>query len=361
MECKPDWEACKQRYRAWWANEDFGRAGIFITAPKQRSSGLACPPYPEKIEDRWIDRDFICKRMDYELNQTYYGGEAFPIWHAGYPGWDALPTFLGCDVKLDEITGWWMPIIEENKLSSYNPAHISINRENKWYKMSEEFRQMAIRESKGRAIPATGAFGGCGDTLAALRSTEQLLFDLKEEPETVLAFELRMMEIWCGHYDERYADLKTANVGTSGWFPLWSPGKFYAGQCDFSYMISPKDFERCFLPVLDKQTRFLDYTIYHVDGIESFRHVGSLCSLPKLQALQILPGEGKPGPLHYLNVLRKVQKAGKNLHITIAPAQVKDALELLSSRGLMIETWANSEDEANDIIRYVEKNSAVRV
>jgi len=216
---------------------------------------------------------------------------------------------------------------------------------------------MAISESKGRAVPTTGAFGGSGDTLAALRSTERLLTDIKDDPEAVLAFETRMMELWCENYEERYADLRVTNSGTAGWYPLWSPGKFYAAQCDFAYMISTADFERCFLPAIDTQTRFLDHTVFHVDGVGNFKHVGALCDLPRLQALQILPGDGKPSALHYIDTLKAVQQAGKNLCICLAASEVKDALSLLSSRGLMIDTYANSEEEAEELIRYVEKNS----
>jgi len=125
-------------------------------------------------------------------------------------------------------------------------------------------------------------------------------------------------------------------------------------------MISSKDFERCFLPAIDMQTRFLDHTVHHVDGVGNFNHVDALCSLPRLQALQILTGAGKPSPLAFPEVLKKVQRAGKNLHISLPPEEIKTALAMLSSRGLMIETWVTSEEEAEDILRYVEKNSVVR-
>jgi 5-methyltetrahydrofolate--homocysteine methyltransferase len=190
-----------------------------------------------------------------------------------------------------------------------------------------------------------------------MRSTEQLLCDLVSEPDAVAKFETRLMEIWIEHYEHVYAALKDAAQGSAGWFELWSPGKFYAAQNDFAYMISPADFERCFLPSIKAQTEYLDHTIYHVDGVGNFRHVDLLCALPRLQALQILPGDGKPSPLYYRDVLLKTQKAGKNLHITLPPQEVPLALDMLSRRGLMISTRTNSVEEAQALIRYVEKNS----
>ena len=105
---------------------------------------------------------------------------------------------------------------------------------------------------------------------------------------------------------------------------------------------------------------YLDNTVYHVDGVCAFAHVPALLELPRLQALQILPGAGKPSPLHYLDTLRLVQSKGRNLHITIPPEEVEEALGLLSARGLFIETWCASEAQARDLLRNAEKWSKDR-
>jgi hypothetical protein len=162
-------------------------------------------------------------------------------------------------------------------------------------------------------------------------------------------------------YERNYAITREGAFGGSTcWFELWAPGKFYAAHCDFAYMISPKSFADIFLPVIEKQTQYLDYCVFHVDGIGSFAHVDALVELPHLQAIQILPGAGKPSPLHYLDVLRKVQNAGKNLHISIPAEEVKDAIELLSARGLFIDTSCKSEEEAKNLLHKVEQWSVDR-
>ena len=358
---KPDWESCKKRYEAWWAHEDFGRAGIWVTSPV---SGVERAPYHvvTRVDsiDQWLDKDFLRRAMNAYLENTFFGGEAVPIWNAGQTGWDALPAIVGCAVSFSQDAAWWHPIMEHGCLSSYTPRDIAIDTNNRWFKLADEFRAFTLAESKGRAIPSTSVLTGAGDALASLRTTEQLIYDLIDEPDTVAKFEIRMMELWIEYYEKIYEELKDAAEGSAGWFQLWAPGKFYASQCDFAYMISPEDFERCFLPAIEMQTNYLDYTIHHVDGEGNFRHVDLLCQLLRLQALQILPGPGKPSPLAYPDVLQKVQRANKNLHITIPPEEIKTALDMLSSRGLMIDTWANSQEDAEDIIRLVEKNSVVR-
>jgi hypothetical protein len=118
-------------------------------------------------------------------------------------------------------------------------------------------------------------------------------------------------------------------------------------------------FSSIFLPAIERQTRFLDNCVYHVDGIGNFLHVPALCELPSLQALQILPGAGKPSPLHYMDTLKYVQNAGKNLHISIPPAEVETALRELSSKGLFIQTWCSSETEARELLKNAYKWSRV--
>ena len=210
------------------------------------------------------------------------------------------------------------------------------------------------------ASAGPGAFGGSGDTLAALRGSDRLLFDVVDRPEQVRAAEGRLMDLWCEVYDAFHGIVHDAAGGSTCWFGLWSPGKFYAVQNDFSYMISPEMFSEIFLPVIERQTEFLDHSVYHVDGVGSFGHVDAICELPGLQAVQILPGAGKPSPLHYMDVLKKVQAAGKNLHISIPAGEVETALGELSARGLFIRTSCAAEDEARQLLRDAERWSTDR-
>jgi hypothetical protein len=209
-------------------------------------------------------------------------------------------------------------------------------------------------------MPSLPAFGGCGDSIAGLRSTERLLYDVVERPEQVRAADQWHMDLWIHLYQGFYDLVDGAAQGTTCWFDLWAPGKFYSTHCDFAYMISPKMFREIFLPTIVKQMEFLDYAVHHVDGEGNFVHVDALLEIPKLQAYQILPGAGKPSPLHYMNVLKKVQAAGKNLHITIPCNQVETALRELSARGLFISTSCKTEAEARELLKNAEKWSRDR-
>ena len=69
----------------------------------------------------------------------------------------------------------------------------------------------------------------------------------------------------------------------------------------------------------------------------------------------MLPGAGKPSPIHYMPVLKRVQGKGKNLHITIPPEDVETALAELSARGLFIHTWCDTEEQARAMLKKAEE------
>lgn len=119
-------------------------------------------------------------------------------------------------------------------------------------------------------------------------------------------------------------------------------------------------FNDLFLPAIERQARFLDHTVYHVDGIGNFAHVPALCELPRVQALQILPGAGKPSVLHYMDTLKYVQRAGRNLQIYLSSEEVEPALKELSARGLMIFTSCPTEAEARELLKNAAKWSRDR-
>jgi hypothetical protein len=352
---KPDWDDTKKRYEAWWAHELLDRCAISVVSPRTDALSLVPPALPDKLEDRWLDFEYISALNDYQLSRLFFGGESLPVWCPGWPGWGSIPCFLGATITLKEETGWIDPIISDGALTDYDYNSFIISPENRWWKLHLDILRHATREALGKSIVPVGAFGGSGDTLAGIRGSDKLLFDVIDSPEYVREFDLYLMKQWIEVHDTSYRIAREATEGSTCWFNLWSPGRFYAAQNDFSYMISPEMFIDIFLPAIEMQTNYLDHSVYHVDGIGAFVHVDALSELPKLQAFQILPGTGKPSPLHYMDILKKLQAKGKNLHLSILPGEVEYALSQLSSKGLFLEVWCETEEEAKALLVDVQK------
>jgi hypothetical protein len=354
--CKPDWEEAKNRFRAWWAHEIIDRCCIQILAPKAVTQAVPFS-WPAKNLDRWTDFNFYHELNQYAVRSTFYGGEAFPVWHPGYyPFTNSLAAFMGCPVTLRENTGWVYPIIEEGDLTEHDYHTLNIDPENQWLKFDERMHSFSAEDSAGEFIPRVWIYASSGDTLAAMRGTEKLLMDLADCADYVKQIDRHIVKQSIDLYDKYYKIVyRGRNEGISDWFSIWAESRYSTLQNDFAYMISPKMFIDVFLPSIEMQTNYFDYTNYHCDGVGNFQHLDALCSLPRLTGIQVLPGEGKPSPLHYADSLKKVQDKGKNLVLNLNPDEVETALQMLSSKGLFIQTSCNTEEEAKYILANMHK------
>jgi hypothetical protein len=359
LEYKPDWEETKQRFRAWWNREDFGRCGIAVRAPRAGIPDVEAPPLPRRLEDRWLDLEYICSANEHRMSRAFYGGEALPVWNAGYPGWDTIQSFLGSPIVLKEDTGWNLPTFGDGKLADHDYRTLAIAPDNRWWLFADRVHRLAVEESKGKSLPGIQGIGGTGDTLAALRGTQALLYDVMDCPEYVHEFDAHLIRLWAEVYEKFHQITREGAEGSTTWTHLWSPGRYYLPHNDFSNMISPGVFRDLFLPTIRWQTEYLDHSLYHLDGELSYRHLDALLELPKLGGIQVLTSVGH-SPLEHLDVLTKVQRAGKNVFIILKHDEVEYALAHLSSRGLFIDTECTTQEEAERLLANAERWSKVR-
>jgi hypothetical protein len=125
-------------------------------------------------------------------------------------------------------------------------------------------------------------------------------------------------------------------------------------QSDMSVMISPSMFEEFIMPELQAQSRWMDRSTYHFDGIDQLKHLDLLLSLERLDMIQWTNVAGQPSPLKFIDVFRRIQAAGKCLLLSLDPKDIQFVMEQLSSKGLYLLTSASSQEEAESIISMVE-------
>jgi hypothetical protein len=128
-------------------------------------------------------------------------------------------------------------------------------------------------------------------------------------------------------------------------------------QCDLSVMISPPAFDRYIFPEIKNQSKWLEYPLYHFDGMEQRRHLDKLLSIKELKAIQWTCVEGQPPVLEFIPALKKIQEAGKGIVILVKPGEVEPLLEQISAKGLYLVTWVSSKEEADSIIKLANKLS----
>ena len=145
-------------------------------------------------------------------------------------------------------------------------------------------------------------------------------------------------DAWFKYWQELFSIIHKYEHGYINHFSIWSEKPMTDLQCDFSVFISPGDFKRFFLPFIDQQTRIIDRTIYHLDGPDSLKHLEPLLSLPELDGFQWVPGAGSAPMSEWIELLQKIQNAGKKLLIICENYEVEKIVRGLRPEGILIET-----------------------
>ncbi|MBQ3125715.1 MAG: trimethylamine corrinoid protein 2 [Clostridia bacterium] len=348
MRYKNDWEMAKKRLTAFWSGEIIDRCCISITALEKNVSS----PIPLADAERfiyWTDPEHIIKRNRLAMENTYYGGEAFPLIFINL-GASGHAGFFKGERHYFENSVWFFPSLED-------PAELEFDENSFLYRKTLELARAFAEDSRGDYIVSMPDCTGNADALSHLMGPENMMLAMLDDPEAVQGALAKINAAYKKTMAEVYDIVKDVNEGGSsvGWLNTWAPGFHAQMQSDMSVMISNDMFRTFVLPELQDQCRFLEYPLYHFDGIEQIRHLDDMLAIPELRVIQWTQVVGQPPATDYIPELKRIQAAGKNLIISVTPDQIEPLMENLSSRGLYLLTSAPSRDEADAIIKKVSK------
>ena len=341
-----DWPIIQQRYEAWWHGQAIDRALIGLTAPKIESADEVVPP--EQLLDYWTNPERVLARVKRNLDATYSCGDAFPIAQPVGGGLVAvLAAFLGARVRLiDTRTAWSGHVIDDWQ----SRPRFAFDPTNEWWLRVARLLSAAAERAAGRYCVSIPDLNGPGEVLARLRGTEPLAVDLLENPEAVLAAMPEINQAWYRYWQACNGIIHQHVGGYVFWMGMWSELPATDLQTDFSIMVSKPMFDRFFLPSVEEQTRLVERSIYHLDGPGAVRHLDSLLDLPRLSAIQWVPGAGAPPVSYWLPLLRRVQARGKGLWLWAEPWEVPILLAELEPEGLCLKAHCSSPGEADDLL-----------
>jgi hypothetical protein len=351
MRYKHDWDKAKERLTAFWDREIIDRCCCAVFAHEQGYGSMRSDPPadPSARLAYWTDPEQIISRYRRRMEGTVYGGEAFPqifidLGAGGHAGF-----FKGAKYQFED-TVWFFP-------SHDDPDAISFDANSFLFERTMALARAYAADSGGDYIVSMPDCTGNADALSHLFGPETLLPLMLEEPDAVLRAFQKVEAAYEAAMRGVYDIVKDNNGGGSsiGWMSTWAPGMHAQMQADLSVMISNEMFEQFIMPELRAQCDFLDYPLYHLDGVEQLRHLDSLLSLEKLRAIQWTQVTGQKPCTEYIPELRRIQEAGKGLLILVSPAQIRPLMENLSSRGLYLITAVNTKEDAEAILREVSK------
>jgi hypothetical protein len=196
-----------------------------------------------------------------------------------------------------------------------------------------------------------------GDHVAAMRGPQTLATDLVDYPEQVKACLSLSLTDYFEAYDYFYNIIHDAGVPVSAWLPLVWPGKFYVPACDFSYMVSNSMFQEFFLPGIVEECKHYERSVYHLDGIGALRHLDDILAVKEIGAVQWAPGAGNYGIARWIDVYRRIQKAGKGIELWCYLEELPQVMENLKPDGIWFSNivGVNDTETADSVMKTLSK------
>jgi hypothetical protein len=307
------------RNEAFWTGALEDGPLAWITAPLPGTP----PAEPSSEEALWTDVDYVLDNAEYQLSHTHFTGDALPV-HNPWLGPDQAAAWLGAELTLAPRlnTSWVSPLVKDWQ----EHPRLAIDPANRWWRLYLAILRGSVERGRSKWVTTYPDLHTGIDGLLALRGPERLLLDLLEQPAEVqraMGDMTRMLE-WV--VDRVNEVVLPSGQGTSNWTMGWSRERFLCiGQNDASCMIGPEMFAEFCLPDILASCRHADRTIYHLDGPGALRHLDRLLAIPELDCVQWIQGAGSPPPSRWLDLLRRVQAAGKSVQVYYGPGHGDDA------------------------------------
>lgn len=359
MVFKEDWEQVKQGFAAFWEGRPKGRCAFAATAPRDVPllPGLERRE-PRRHEDRWLDPELILNNALYEFAHTFYGGLAFPnLWVDLGPGVPA--AFLGAQHFFGEESIWYDG---EHLLQDWQQAqNLEFRRDSLLWRKLLEFTQYYCDNAGGNFCVSITDLGGSLDIAAAFRGTQQIIYDMLDDPDEVAALIETIDWVWLEAYQTTRAIIGQSMEGTTDWLNLWCPGTSYAVQCDLAAVMSPALFERFAVPSLLRQTQFLDRSMFHLhmyDKPAQAAQLDILLDLPRLSGIAFIAEsyDKDTSDDRWFPYYRRIQEKGKRLMIDrFSPEGLEKLVKSLSPDGLYLRTECRTQAQALQCMENVEK------
>lgn len=348
---KNNWEESRSRYLDWWE----GR-GLLISMwehlEKQGAPHEEVPqPEPAKdLHQFWLDPDWRAEYLHYCLSRSSLLADILPVanTHLG-PG--SLAAILGADLDPGEDTIWI------RQCPGPEPK-LELDEENPWWRLHLDLLKACKKHASGRYYVGCPDLVEGLDVLASLRGNDRALTEMLLQPEIMLEELAQLNRIYFDVFDRIYEIIREDAEMAFCYFSLWGPGRVSKLQSDISVMISTEDFRRFVLPFITEQCRKIDYTLYHLDGVDAIRHLDAVLEIPQLNAVQWSPGYGQPqgGDPQWYGLYRKILEAGKALMpCWVKVEELKSLLDNVGGEGLNILMDFKSEKDIEAAVRIADE------
>lgn len=339
LELCPDFPIIAERHEAFW-NGAPGPALLLGSAPLPGAPAIG--KHLDLVED--TDAWFAARSQIPFLMKP--SPDFFPYLRADF-GPVMLTGLLGAKAEFGAETTWYPEFIADDWS---NAPDWNITNQAWWQALQRMLIRVA-QDAAGRYLVGTPSLGGGADVLLNMRGPAKLCLDLVDRREHFQPALDAIYLAWHQAFSLLWDSVSPYQAGLVHWLTLWSNQPYYVAECDFNYMISPRDFQELFLPDIVRRAKTVGRAIFHLDGPGAARHIDALLDEPAITAIQYVTGAGNSG-FKKLEMLKKIQARGKPLMVTLYdPQEVVPLARELEPRGLAFLIDFSSPEEMAHVYR----------
>lgn len=333
-----------KRYEAWRRRVPVDRPMIGLLWEPD------IPPLPEMLERVGIGEEVTPDDIHPEIFLPYierwYQRESQLVSDVIQPytpafGVPWVEAMAGCRVAAHPGSLWAEPSLE----SYENRPPIYLDPDDPWLHKLVEFTQVLVEFSDGRFPIALPQMRGPLDTLAALRTPNQMSLDLIDEPDEIHKIMGELTDLWIGIAEAILKVIPPFWGGYSTRMKMWSPGKAITPQNDISTLISPKMYGEFVLSWDRKIFEHFPYHSFHMHSTEH-HHIDALLDLEELTAIQLTLEQDVGGP-PLETMLPAAQRILVRKPLLLVALDIETAeicLETLPAQGLCVMIGLNDDD-----------------
>jgi len=269
---------------------------------------------------------------------------------APIPAFPWLEAMLGIQVQVGNESIW----AKEGGFDYQNIDKLDLSKDNPWRRKYLEF-VAALQDRYGDRYPVgQPILRGTSDMVAALRGSQQMIFDLYDRPEEYQ----RLAGICTAFFIELVQDqLAITRPFRGGYeveqFTLWAPGGIVRMQEDASALFSPDLYVKYLREEDQRVASSFPYNVIHLHS-SSLLLLDRIVEVEALKCIQINKDQGGWGVPKMLPLCKMVQRKGKRLLIR-GKLDREDLAHLrkdLSPEGLYLQIVIDSPSDTKQFAEF---------
>ena len=194
-----DWERIEVDWTAWWAGE-LDRPIVVLDNPIYSR-------LPQELSEEFLLEkpiEDVLKYYQSRLETRQIFGDAWPKW---WPFFGAgVAAFLGAELHCSpEVETIWFEPPSSSMTGAKSPTY---DPKNIWWKRVRTLTEAAVNFWGDRVCVGFTDLGGNLDILSSLQTSQTLLFNLYDDPDTVKQISSEITHHWLRYYEDLFATIQ---------------------------------------------------------------------------------------------------------------------------------------------------------